>query len=310
MFRKFICYFAVAISFCSVVDMQAHPESESGGFVAATDAKLFYRAIGKGKPVLMLHGGPGLSQTYLLPEMSKLAENHLLIFYDQRGCGRSTGEINADSMTIEQFIGDIEALRVAFNYDKISLFGHSWGGLLAMHYAIAHPEHVDRLILSNSIPPSSEGLSEFMQEWVRRLAPFQAEMADIHATEGYRSGDPATIEHLQRLIFRTYCYLPEKADLLCLRASKEASINGAKVNEHLRTNVLFKSFDLRPALRSLSLKTLVIHGDADPIPVATAQNIHESIADSRFVILKNCGHFPYVEQPTEYFQALENFLKE
>lgn len=308
MFYKVCSYFILAVAcICLCADVHASmPMSED--FIEVEDAKLFYRTAGKGQPLLVLHGGPGMSQEYLLPEMFRLAENHQLIFYDQRGSGRSTGEINAETMTTERFIADIEALRRAFKYDKISVLGHSWGGFLAMQYAIAHPERVDKLILSNSVPSTFEGLSAFMQEWSRRMTPFMPEMVAIQNSEGYRTGDPATIEQLHRLIFRTYCHMPEKANLLHLRASPEASINGSKVHELFSTHVLFKPFDLRPALRSLKLKALVIHGEADPIPLATAQDISESLPDCTFVVLKDCEHFPYVESSEAYFQALESFL--
>lgn len=125
-------------------------------YVNSGDAKLYCRVAGKGKPLIVIHGGPGLTQDYLLPGMYELAKNNLAIFYDQSGCGRSSGEINKDKITIKVAVEDIEAIRRSFGFEKISLLGHSWGGFIAMNYAIVHPEHVDKLIISNSFPSTSK----------------------------------------------------------------------------------------------------------------------------------------------------------
>lgn len=101
-------------------------------FIKTNDAQIFCRVFGKGEPIIVVHGGPGLSQDYLLPQMAKLAQTNLVIFYDQRGCGLSTGAINEDSIQIKTFVDDLEAIRKSFGYKKVTVLGHSWGGFLAM----------------------------------------------------------------------------------------------------------------------------------------------------------------------------------
>lgn len=277
-------------------------------FVTSGEAKLFCRVAGQGKPLIVIHGGPGLTQVYLLPQMYELAKNNLVIFYDQRGCGKSTVDINANTINIESFLNDIEAIRQAFNLDKISVLGHSWGGFLAMQYTIAHPERIDKLILSNSAPASSEGYALFGQEYMRRMAPYQEELEKIRSTQGFRDGDTCVMEQFYRLIFRQFCYIPEKADLLNLRMTSIPSLNGAKVSEIIRENVLDKPFNLNRDLNALEVSTLILHGDTDPVPPVTAKNIHENIPGSKYVLMKNCGHFPYVEDPTTYFRYINEFL--
>ncbi len=279
-------------------------------FVDANGSKLFCKAIGKGKPLIVVHGGPGLSQDYLFPQLSRLGENHFVIFYDQRGCGRSIGTVDPEMVSMAAFVDDLDHIRQAFHLDKISLLGHSWGGFLAMHYALAHPASVDKLILSNSVPASSEDFSLFMQEYVRRLAPYQAELSAIRNTKKFAEGNPDTMEQFYRLMFRPYCYLAEKAELLNLRMSSAAHVNGGKMYELIREKVYRKPFDLHASLTALSVPTLIIHGDADPIPAITAEHIHQSIPGSKYLLLKNCGHFSSVEQPALFFNALEEFLGE
>lgn len=278
--------------------------------VDVNHAKLFCRSMGEGSPLIVLHGGPGLTQDYLLPQLYKLAENHFVVFYDQRGCGQSTGEINFDTINIETFVNDLDAIRKAFHFDKTSILGHSWGGYLAMEYAIAHPESIDKLVLANSMPASSdsEGLALFVEEWTRRMAPFQKEVAEIQQSKEFHEGDPDTVEHYYRIIFGTYCYLPEKADLLNLRMTRTAAVNGTKVYACLSKNFFSKDYDLHPELRKLKVSTLVLHGDADPIPAATAKSINNSISNSRYILMENCGHFPYVEDPDAFFRHLNDFL--
>src|SRR5207244_7785675 len=151
----------------------------------------------------ILHGGPGFTQGYLLPQMTQLADNHFCIFYDQRACGASTGEITDSTMQIDPFVADIEAIRAHFGYKKMTVIGHSWGGFLAMHYALQHPEAVTNLVLLNSCPASSDEYALFIQEWSRRMQPYMQELAAIKETAQFQAGDPDTVELYYRLLLRT-----------------------------------------------------------------------------------------------------------
>ncbi len=300
--------FGIASNSIASVDTDRNTETVKEVFVSSGDAKLFCRVIGKGKPLIVIHGGPGLCQDYLEPGMYTLAENNLLIFYDQRGCGKSTGSINADSISMESFVNDIEAIRKTFNFDKISILGHSWGGFVAMHYAIADQSHIDKLILSNSAPSTSEGYALFGKEYMRRMTPFQNQIDKLSDSEGFREGNENIMEQFYRLIFRQYCYNPEKAELLNLRMASTATLDGRKVSGILRENVLDKPFDLNKGLNTLKISTLIIHGDSDPIPLITVKEVHENISGSKLILMKDCGHFPYVEDPSTYFKHIDAFL--
>jgi pimeloyl-ACP methyl ester carboxylesterase len=177
-----------------------------------------------------------------------------------------------------------------------------------LQYTIAHPDRVDNLILSNSAAASSEGYALFGQEYIRRMSPYQEELEKIQSSQGFRDGDACVMEQFYRLIFRQYCYIPEKADLLSLGMTSIASLNGAKVSEIIRENVLDKPFNLNQGLKALKVSTLILHGDADPIPPITAKNTHENIPGSKYILMKNCGHFPYVEDPATYFKYISEFL--
>lgn len=312
MFSKSLLFlsllFAIAFESIDSAEQKAIFAKPDEIFVDSDQAKLFCRTMGEGKPLIVIHGGPGLTQDYLLPQLQQLAESNFVIFYDQRGCGQTIGEINQDTINVPTLVNDLENIRKAFHFDKVSILGHSWGGLLAMHYAIAHPKSIDKLILSNSEAASLEDLSLFIDEYTRRTALFQDQLSAIYKTKVYQEKDPETVEKVYRIIFRTYCYCADKADLLSVRMSSIASVNGAKVYELIYENTLSRPFNLHASLKILQIPTLIIHGDSDPIPAITAQNIHQSIQGSKYVLLKNCGHFPYVEQPDAYFNALKEFL--
>lgn len=277
-------------------------------FVEVPNEKLYCHVMGQGNPLIVIHGGPGLTQDYLLPQMSKLAENHLVIFYDQRACGRSTGNITRDDMQISTFVSDLEHIRKFFGLRQISLLGHSWGGFVAFQYAIAHPEKVNKLIISNSMPASSEEFLLFIDEYFKRIAPYQEEIKDLQESPQFLAGDSDAFEKYLRLSFRTYCFDPEKADLLNLAMPDKAGLRFLQVYNVVRQNVFIKPFNFHDALKKLQMPTLVIHGDFDPVPVSTAENLHKSIPNSKFILMKQCGHFPYVEKPQEYFDHLEEFL--
>ena len=134
---------------------------------------LLCRVCGKGEPLIVIHGGPGLTQQYLLPQLYRLCDDNFVIFYDQ-----------GERTTLEALINDIETLRKAYHYNKISLLGHSWGGYLAMQYAIAHPDRVEKMILANSEPATYEGYCAFGAEWVRRTEPLKEKL------EGLQPEDP------------------------------------------------------------------------------------------------------------------------
>ncbi len=277
-------------------------------FIESNGSKLFCKVMGKGKPLIVIHGGPGLTHEYLLPYFDALAGDHLVIFYDQRGCGQSTGEINPDTINVPNFINDLENIRCAFNFDKISLLGHSWGGFLAMNYAISHPQTVEKLILSNSVPACTEDHAQFFKEYLKRTAPYQEELSKIKATQEFQLGEPKEVEQFYRIMFRPYFYQPEKIELLNLRRTSIACVNGEKIFKVIWENLLRNPYDLHTSLKTLSIPTLVIHGDADPIPLITAQKIHESIQGSKYVVLNQCGHFPYIECTEEYLSLLKEFL--
>src|ERR1035438_2301342 len=131
-------------------DLAVYPQQE--GYVFANGVFLYYMAVGKGSPLVVVHGGPGASHDYFLPYLLPLARTHRLIFIDERGSGRSQRVQDASTYTVENMAEDLEGVRVALNLGKISLLGHSYGGVLAQAYALKYQQNLSHLILNSTFP--------------------------------------------------------------------------------------------------------------------------------------------------------------
>lgn len=272
------------------------------------DGKLYGTIMGKGSPLIVIHGGAGyLTHDYLLPAMAQLTKNHTTIFYDQRGLGRSSSPISPEQINITAYIKDLESIRKFLGFPKVSVLGHSWGGFVAMHYALVHPESLDKIVLVGSMPASSDEFFLFLNEINRRLLPFKAKREALENSPSFAKGDPATYEEYLRTTFQTYFNHPEDASKLNLKLDQDAIVNGLKVWEIFKEQIL-QPYDLYPQLTNMRAPTLIIHGDVDPIPLASAVHLHQVLPCSQFFKIEQSGHFPYVEQPDQFFERLEAFL--
>jgi proline iminopeptidase len=127
-------------------------------------ASLYSREIGRGQPIIVLHGGPDFDHSYLLPDLDRLADAFRLIYYDQRGRGRSTDQVLPEEVSLTSDVDDLDRVRQHFHLDSAALLGHSWGAVLALEYTVRHPEHVSHMILMNPAPASTGDVAVFLPE--------------------------------------------------------------------------------------------------------------------------------------------------
>jgi proline iminopeptidase len=281
------------------------------GKVVTNGATLYYKAIGKGDPIIMIHGGPGMHHGYFLPSILELSKTHQIILYDQRGCGKSISEIiDGNSINIDTFVNDLEVLRKSLSLNKITLLGHSFGGFLAMQYAIKYPKNLSLLILVGAMPADFNGYNSFLLEFGRRTQKIADEIDSIQKSLKFKEGNPKAVSRFYRIIFETYLYNPEKVNEISLVFEPFSAISGFKVYDIFDKNLFRSKFDILSDLKNLSIPTLIIHGDSDPIPLETAKRINNAITNSKLVVLKRCGHFPFIEQPERFFSVLEEFLNQ
>jgi proline iminopeptidase len=187
--------------------MCANPQSDQPapreGYIPVENAGLYFREIGQGQPIIVLHGGPDFDHNYLLPEMDRLSDTFRLIYFDQRGRGKSARHVRAADVSIESEIDDLESLREYFQVETVAGLSHSWGGLLAMEYALRHPDCLSRLILMNTTPASHDDFMLLRQELPRKRAPGDVEkVIALSSPIGYASGNLETDAEYYRVHFR------------------------------------------------------------------------------------------------------------
>ena len=198
------------------------------GFVKTANGQLYYQTMGQGDPVIVIHGGPGMDQGYLLPGMAALAKKHQVVFYDQLGCGRSTATVIDEShITINSFVEDIETLRKALKFEKVTIVGHSWGGMLAMYYAVKYPKNIKKLVLMNTV--ASSGIHDFVEELEKRTLPSAGEFEKLKVSQEFINSDPQAIAQYYRLFFQYYFHNPKDLEKLNLQLEPKGAATGAKV---------------------------------------------------------------------------------
>ncbi len=288
------------------------PRADGGndeeGYKPINGTRLFYQVMGSGEPIVIVHGGPGLDHTYFLPQMAQLAKSYKLIFYDQRSSGRSSADVDSNSMTMDKFVEDLEGIRKAFNLDSMNLMGHSWGGLVAMFYAVKHPDHLRSLMLINSIPASAslrDSTFKILQEHMSRKDSL--EQAAITSSVSFNDGDPATIAKYFRLLCRGSFYQKRFVDSLTLIFDSTYGVKSRNLR-FLRKDPELQSYDLFDKLDTIACPVLIVAGDHDMVPPDFQDLIRKHIRNSRYVLFPDCGHFPFIEAQEEFFPTIAAFM--
>ncbi len=286
------------------------------GTVSVGNATLYYREIGRGAPVVVLHGGPDFDQSYLLPEMDRLSDLFHLVYYDQRGRGRSAAGVNPADVSLASDIADIDAVREYFHFDRVILLGHSWGTDLALEYALQHPDRVSRLILLNPAPASAADLKLFRQNYLEALGPEMDRQKEIVASSAYQEGDPSAVTARYRIHFKPAFVNAEDYEKLMTRmqsAFVRQGSDGIKKARAVEDRLMGDSwqlptYDLLPKLHELNVPMLVVAGDHDFIPPVIAEHIAQASSNAQVVILGHCGHFSYLECPEALRTAIDEFM--
>ena len=282
------------------------PPAQEGSFDSA-GVELHYSGAGTGTPIVLLSGGPGLSIDYMLPVAQFLPAGYRSIAFEQRGTGRSRSQpFDPETLTLRTVVEDLEALRMRLQQDRLILLGHSWGGMLAMAYAAAHPDRVERLILVGSGGPTLEFQQRFGDNIEARLRPQDVELRHHWLTAAKNGVDAAkaSIEALRAIMpgyfFERRAGLAFASDLKVGHLEPDVS---ARLLAEMR-----RHYDSREGLRSLKRPVLILQGHQDPIGEKTAEDIRALIAGSKLVYIDRCGHFPWIEQPEAFRRAIADFL--
>lgn len=293
--------------------MLAIPAPVASGTTRTTEQPLYWARYGPASEPLLLviHGGPGAHHDYLLPQMLELqraAGGRQLLFYDQRGGGRSRTDAR-EPITWQTHVRDLAAVIRELVGGQPTLVGYSWGGLLSMLYAAEAVRDTtftapESLVLIDPASISRQYRDEFEHEFARRGASTQLQQLRAElAGSGLRDTDPDSYrQRTFELSVAGYFHDPANArDLTPFRVSSRVQ---QSVWESLG------DFDLERdgRLSSVTVPTLIVHGRQDPIPLASSQAAAR-LMDAKLVTIDECGHVPYVEQPEQLFTAIDAFLR-
>jgi proline iminopeptidase len=257
---------------------------------------LHYQTMGKGPTIVLLSGGPGFKVEYMLPVAERLADTFTCVLLEQRGTGRSRpAKVDGTTINLKAALDDLEALRVHLKQDTLTLVGHSWGGMLAMAYAAEHPDRVGRLLLVGPGGMDMTFQSYFGSNINSRLWP-----PDQQAVKAAKT----PIDRIRGMV-PGYFYNREKA-LEFARLTTDDSFY-ADMSNAMFTD-LAAHYNVRDAMRELDRPVLIVQGHQDPVGESTAYEIHLAVRNSELKFLNECGHFPWIEQPEQFFKLSREFL--
>jgi proline iminopeptidase len=285
--------------------------------IPAGSGSLYARDIGQGEPAIVLHGGPDFDSAYLLPDFDRLADIYRLVYFDQRGRGKSAAWVQAAEVSLTTDVEDIERVRQHFDLEAPTLVGHSWGAVLALEYALRYPTRVSRLILMNPAPASSADAALLRKTYTTRRGDHLERQRAIVAGQAYQQGDPESVAKRYRIHFAHAFATREHYDSLMrtMRAAFMAQgpvgiLKARAVENRLMEDTWQQpAYDLMSRIVSLRIPALVVWGNRDFIPRAIAEQLSGALPQARMVTIEDCGHFVYMECPDAVRMALLDFAR-
>ena len=287
----------------------------SEGFVPFRDYRTWYRVVGEAEsegklPVVLLHGGPGGTHDYLETLEALADTGRRAVFYDQIGCGKSDLPEDESLWVVETFVEELDVVRNELGLDRIHLFGNSWGGMLAMEYALTQPRGLESLILASS--PAS--MSQWVEETGRlraQLPPDVQAVLDRHEAAGTTS-DPEYEEAAMEFYKRHVCRADPWPESV-LRSFQFIAEHGVVYNTmngpsefHVTGNL--RHWSVVDRLPEIDVPTLVVTGEHDEATPAINKTVADGIRGAESVIYPAASHMAHVEDTEGYVQLLDGFL--
>lgn len=278
---------------------------ERGATFDANGVTIWYEVTGggSGTPLVLANGGPGFDHVYLhAGAFERLGAGRPVVFYDQRGNGRSSPLAPGQPCGLAEQIADLEALRAHLGYERMDLLGHSWGGYLVMAYAARHAERIAHLVIVDSAAPKIQDTAFLFEKIYPETTASEAQKA--FAVE---LGDPEAIaadldEYLSMLFY-------DPRHLAAFRARVHAA--GFRYSQPVNRAVWsdLQRFDLNPELGKFRFPVLVVTGRYDfNVAPSVAWAIHRAIPGSEFAVFEQSGHLPQVEEEDAFVARVSGFL--
>jgi proline iminopeptidase len=288
--------------------------TSSDGYVNVRGFRLYYRIFsdedgGRRGTIVCLHGGPGIPHNYILPLADLAKFGYRVVFYDQLGVGKSELPKNPALFTIENGVEELEAFRQAMHLGKIHLMGSSYGGLLAIAYALKYQRNLKTLITTGGLHSVPEAIAE-MERMKSKLPKDVLETMKKYEEQGDYE-NPEYVNAMMVFYKRHLCRLdqwPEELNYAIQNVSKPVygTMNGP--NEFtIIGNIRY--WDVSDSLSKIKVSTLVTGGRYDEVSPKIARKIHKGIKGSKLVIFEKSSHLPMWEEREKYIETLRKFLE-
>jgi proline iminopeptidase len=319
---RILIFVIMVLMIGEVVSVQANSSSIAieEGFVNSRGAMIYYKALGKGEPLVILHGGPGLSHDYFLPYLLPLAHTNRLIFIDERGSGRSQKLANHADYTVENMVEDLEAVRQALALGKLNLLGHSYGGVVAAAYALKYQQHLSHLVLCSTFL-STKRMNETFAQIKQKLSPeLRGRIDSLEKAGLYGHGkdyekNRYTPEYMEAswgdALFPYYFqnnpdpnYAPGQLGFMSWDVYRQ--MWGTQGEFVISGNLT--SVEYMDRIAAIKTPTLIIVGDNDLCAPPLSQEIQERIPGSKLLILPKSGHLTFIDQNPTFITTIEKFL--
>jgi len=290
------------------------------GFVDAHGILIYYQTLGQGAPLMIVHGGPGASHDYFLPYLLPLARHNRLIFIDERGSGKSEKLDDPSGYTVENMVEDTEAVREGLKLGRISLLGHSYGGVLAQAYALKYQANLTHLILCSTFHSTAK-MNEVFHRMLAGMAPelreriFSLEKAGLFGKgKDYEKNRYSSDYMIAAWAEGYFPYLYQRRP----DANYDPIANGNMAWDLYRQmwgshgeyviDGNLKSVEYADRLHAIKVPTLITAGDHDECAPSLSEEMHQLIAGSKLVILPRSGHMNFVDQPALFNKTVADFL--
>ncbi len=297
-----------------LLSLSAYSQPSEGQLAHINGVDFWHMTEGSGEPIFVIPGGPGFSHRYFRPHLEPLSESFKVIYFDAFGRGLSSRASSPSEYSMSRDIEDIEEMRKHLNLKKINLLGHSYGGFVAQAYAIRYPDKIGKLILANT------GYSAGMLQ----------DCYDIVYTrvENHYPKRWNRIKHLQGLHdSETSLLVQQEIDSISLPLAyfyNRDYISELGGDEHSFNPIVYKTiagesawqlggslaeFDFREGLKGLRCPTLIIASRYDLFVPKYSTQYTEFMPHAKFIMIEECGHFPFIEQNEVFSTAIFEFMK-
>ncbi|MBS1654572.1 MAG: alpha/beta fold hydrolase [Bacteroidetes bacterium] len=296
--KKIALFLCLLISFLTAA-AQEEATIESNG------SKLHYHCFGKGTPVLIINGGPGMNSEGFAPLAKELSANNETIIYDQRGTGQSSlDHPDSNNITMDLMIQDIENLRQHLKIERWIILGHSFGGMLASYYATKYPQHIKAIILSSS-GGIDLGLLQSGNFIASRLTPEELKSYNYWSTK-INDGDTSHYARLQRGMAMAPAYVYDKKNVPII--AERLTQSNSLVNGLVWENMQKIQFNCALGLEKALFPVLIIQGDNDIVSKGIAEKSHKAFTNSTMLFVPHAAHYGWLDNKAFYLSAVKQFL--